>query len=293
MTAVSIIIPSWNRAEIILRAVDSALAQTLADVEVIVVDNGSTDDTLDVLKRCDDPRLSVVVHETNLGASGGRNAGLLAATGEFVGFLDSDDELAPTWAQYLTAAAGTATWVATCGFAMVGPDGAVRYEHPAKSLGPAFSGLVGPFQAGTFIVNRHVLTELGGYAEGLAYSENTELALRLGVHCSVFHNHSVSVDEPLLRWHHDESHAYATPNRRAGCAYLLQHHEALLARDPEMLKSYRSQLAVWDARAGEFKSARQNFAAALRIQPFNIKSLARLGIACCPILARRLWPPLA
>lgn len=94
-TVVSAIIPSHNRAGLVLRAVASALAQTHAAMEVIVVDDGSGDDTPAVLAAVADPRLRVIRRERAGGVSAARNAGIAAARGAYVALLDSDDEWLP------------------------------------------------------------------------------------------------------------------------------------------------------------------------------------------------------
>ncbi len=91
---VSVIIPTYNRARTIERAVNSVLAQTWKEVEVIVVDDGSTDQTSEVLKVYGDKIR--VIHQQNGGASAARNTGIKAATGEIISFLDSDDEWLPS-----------------------------------------------------------------------------------------------------------------------------------------------------------------------------------------------------
>ncbi|WP_395665047.1 glycosyltransferase family 2 protein [Methylocella sp.] len=94
----SIVIPAYNVAPYIEAAVRSALAQTMRDLEVVVVDDGSTDDTPRVLARLaaalDDPRLRIL-RQDNGGLSAARNAGILAARGEFIGLLDGDDVWLP------------------------------------------------------------------------------------------------------------------------------------------------------------------------------------------------------
>jgi glycosyltransferase involved in cell wall biosynthesis len=94
MPTVSVVIPTYNRANVICRAVDSVRQQTYPGVEIIVVDDGSTDDTQAVLARYGDEIR--VIHQENGGASVARNAGLLAAQGEYICLLDSDDWLLPT-----------------------------------------------------------------------------------------------------------------------------------------------------------------------------------------------------
>jgi glycosyltransferase involved in cell wall biosynthesis len=94
MPAVSVIIPTYNRAHFILDAVRSVLDQSFQDIEVLVVDDGSTDDTLAVLATIEDKRLRVYP-SVNIGRSSARNMALSFATGEFIAFNDSDDLYLP------------------------------------------------------------------------------------------------------------------------------------------------------------------------------------------------------
>ncbi len=94
MTCVSVIIPTHNRAGVLGRAVASVLAQTWADLELIVVDDGSTDGTAEVLAGFDDPRLTGMRQE-NKGVSAARNRGIAASRGEYIALLDSDDSWMP------------------------------------------------------------------------------------------------------------------------------------------------------------------------------------------------------
>ncbi|MCO5199179.1 MAG: glycosyltransferase [Anaerolineae bacterium] len=90
MKTVSVVIPAYNRQAYIAGTIDSVLAQTVPDVELIVVDDGSTDATPAIVSRYGDTvRL---IRQENMGAAAARNCGALAATGQFVAFLDSDDQ---------------------------------------------------------------------------------------------------------------------------------------------------------------------------------------------------------
>ena len=91
---VSVIIPTYNRTHFLMRAVSSVLNQTYSNIELIVVDDGSTDDTIEVLQRIQDPRLTYY-RINNSGAPVARNYGMERSKGEFVTFLDSDDEYLP------------------------------------------------------------------------------------------------------------------------------------------------------------------------------------------------------
>jgi glycosyltransferase involved in cell wall biosynthesis len=89
----SIIIPMYNRERFIARAIDSCMKQDFEDFEIIVVDDGSQDKSVDVVKRYVDPRIMLIYHEMNRGTGPARNTGVDAAKGEWIICLDSDDEL--------------------------------------------------------------------------------------------------------------------------------------------------------------------------------------------------------
>jgi glycosyltransferase involved in cell wall biosynthesis len=91
----SVIIPTFNRAKLVRRAIDSVLDQTIDDFELIVVDDGSVDDTREAIARLTDPRIRFIALATNRGPAAARNAGIQAARGELIALLDSDDEYAP------------------------------------------------------------------------------------------------------------------------------------------------------------------------------------------------------
>lgn len=101
MTLVSVIIPTYNRARLVTRTIDSVLAQTYRDIEVIVIDDGSTDDTRAVLEGYGD-RITVI-YQTNGGAGRARNTGLRAAHGELLNLVDSDDIFLPTKLEHQVA----------------------------------------------------------------------------------------------------------------------------------------------------------------------------------------------
>src|SRR6202000_2278953 len=93
MPKVSIILPTYNRADTIMRAVRSVQAQTFQDWELIVVDDGSTDDTASLLAGVE--TRMVLTRQPNRGFTEARNAGIRAARGPYIAFLDSDDEFMP------------------------------------------------------------------------------------------------------------------------------------------------------------------------------------------------------
>ena len=93
---ISVILPTNNRSALLRRAVDSVLRQTWADFELIVVDDGSTDRTREVVGGLHDERLRLITNPVRRGASAARNRGIQASVGDTIAFQDSDDEWLPT-----------------------------------------------------------------------------------------------------------------------------------------------------------------------------------------------------
>ena len=91
MDKVSVVIPCYNSSSCITKAIESVLNQTYADLEVIVVDDASTDDTCSVVNRINHPRVKLITRAQNGGAAVTRNTAIRAATGRYIAFLDSDD----------------------------------------------------------------------------------------------------------------------------------------------------------------------------------------------------------
>lgn len=94
---ISVVIPTYNRVQFIERAVRSVLNQTYSNLEVIVVDDGSVDETYEIIDRLkkQDGRLIFLRHFKNKGPQAARNTGIHASSGDFVAFLDSDNEWLP------------------------------------------------------------------------------------------------------------------------------------------------------------------------------------------------------
>jgi glycosyltransferase involved in cell wall biosynthesis len=97
----SVVITTYNREDIVRRCVDSCLAQSCGDFQLVVVDDASADGTVAALGRYDDDRLEVVVHDVNRGISAARNSGVAQARGEWVVVVDSDWELLPNTLEQL------------------------------------------------------------------------------------------------------------------------------------------------------------------------------------------------
>ena len=136
---VSVVIPTFNRARLVRRAVQSALDQSYGRLEVVVVDDGSTDGTRDAIAGIDDDRLHYVRQE-NAGLPAARNRGIAESTGDFIALLDSDDVWLP-WkveAQLAALAAFPASGMVWTDMVAVNEAGTVLHERYLTTMYSAY-----------------------------------------------------------------------------------------------------------------------------------------------------------
>jgi len=142
MAKVSVIIPCYNGEALLPRAVDSALAQTEPDLEIILVDDGSTDGSGALCDRyaARDGRIRVI-HQKNAGLSAARNAGMAIATGDLIAFLDADDQLVPSaYETMLRAMDAVGADCACCGYQHFYDDGTDGETVPAPFPDGVYEG---------------------------------------------------------------------------------------------------------------------------------------------------------
>ena len=186
--SVSVVVPTYNYGKFLPRALDSALAQSLAPFEIIVVDDGSTDGTRDVLKRYRD---SVhVVYQNNRGVSAARNAGFRLARGELVAFLDSDDVWHPNKLQQQIALLRRHPECGAigCGVQVVDAEGqpirTVLFEDAAGNASDRVCRIalrrswVGGSGSGA-LIPAEVVRQVGGFDETLSAAEDWDMWLRI------------------------------------------------------------------------------------------------------------------
>ncbi|MGH7773523.1 MAG: glycosyltransferase family 2 protein [Candidatus Binatia bacterium] len=202
---VSVVIPTHNRAPLLSRAINSVLVQTFSDYEIIVVDDGSTDHTREIIEQFRGARMRYVRLERNCGASRARNVGIQAAQGEWVAFLDSDDEWLPRKLELqvgrLRESNGSHATVVYC--LCDQREGSTKRTVPSTGRlheGDVIDHLLRnrrPPTASAFVVKRASLLSSGGFDEGFPSSNDIDLWLRL----AQASNHFLAVNEILVIKH--------------------------------------------------------------------------------------------
>lgn len=294
----TVIVPTFNRAAVLVQAVASVLSQKLTDFELLIVDDGSTDDTPAVVAALDDARIHSLRQE-NRGVSAARNLGLSHARGEAVTFLDSDDEACADWLSAFADLLHDPRTGIVAGGALVihrTEDGKEKDREVLlpRALGPLYGHQELSYLAGTLAARRDLLESIEGYAEPMSFAENAEMAMRLVPACLARGLQVAAVDRPLVI-HYRAASAWvggrsAFERMRAGAEYILEHHgERMRSAYPYGYANYRGVAGVNAARLGDFRSARRHLAQAVRAQPRNLKNHLRWALTWLPPLARRLW----
>lgn len=184
MPLVSVIIPAYNRERTLRRAVESALEQTVQDIEVIVVDDASNDNTAKVAQglALSDARIRLIQNACNRGAQAARNTGARAATGEWLSFFDSDDWMLPTSieARLTLARKQNVKVVHSDAFVLGQGQNRALFGVPPLS-GSIYTALLrapGPLFP-SMIVAADTFREMGELDEGLVAYQEWDTAIRL------------------------------------------------------------------------------------------------------------------
>lgn len=203
MSLVSVVIPNHNYAAFVRDAVNSALAQTHRNIEVIVVDNGSTDDSLRVLREYGD-RIRLISQE-NRGQAGARNRGVEESRGEWVAFCDADDAWLPTKIERQLAAAKSAeVGMVYTGHAVtnaaLSPIHEILPIHRGRLLPLFASGVAAVIPAGEScaMIRRRCFEEVGGFDPQLSISAGFDLYRRV---CQAYEVEVVPEALTLYRQH--------------------------------------------------------------------------------------------
>jgi glycosyltransferase involved in cell wall biosynthesis len=301
---ISAIVPAYNRSATVARAMESILSQRLEDLEVILVDDGSTDATAALVEGLGDPRVRILAHGENRGAAAARNSGIRAARGEFLAFLDSDDEWLPGKLELqlrrLEESPAHIGWSCT-GLYLVFPNGEeilvdraprdpVRYLHGTCGLGPG----------STLMVRRSCVDRVGLLDERFPRLEDWDWLLRLANSCGMAY-----LPQPLARVYKG-SQPSADAMERSMNLFLDKHDGAFLLcgsrHRRQVVSRHRLRMAYHFYGERRLREGTHHLIDALRIHPVQnpVRLLgafvslvdAILGTAMAHramLLKRRLW----
>ena len=275
---VTVVITTHNRADLLPRAVESVLAQTYTDYEIIIVDDCSSDDTQEVIAGLDDPRIRSFRHERNRGVSAARNTAIFNARGEYVALLDDDDEWLPMNLELRVRRFDSASSKVglVYGWRDVVDDstGKVR-PHTRHTLeGDLFEYLLAlNYIAGgpDLMVRLSAAQEIGGFDENVPLSEDllflTQIAQRY---------HIAVVPHVISRQHAEHGHGRMTDlsfegylNRARFFRMYMRIFADELVKCPKAQAAALRKLAFYEMRCRNWRASLSAAAACLRLDPLG------------------------
>lgn len=298
MPTVSVIIPTYNRAKLLGRAIQSVLAQTYQDFELIIVDDASTDDTESLVKSFNSEKVKYIRHQKNKGTSAGRNTGIRSAKGDYIALQDSDDEWMPEKLEKQMRAFATAppeVGVVYTGFYMIANN--KKKYLPSASITPKdgniFSSIIkGEYLVSpqTMVVKRECFEKYGLFDEHFPAMEDWEMSLRLSKHC-----HFKYIDEPLLQYYiQPDSMSRNKSAMIKSYKMILERYFEDVKQDKRLLAKHYLRLGHFLYSNGELSQGREYFARSIKVYPLHIKAIgallsSRLGANLYNMLARRYF----
>ena len=218
MPCISVVIPAYNQGHYVVETVESVLAQTHHDYEIIVVDDGSTDDTRVRLVPYAD-RIHYM-YQANKGLSGARNTGFAASQGDYVWFLDSDDLLRPDAFECMVHVLDEAPndGLVYCAWQQISADdkSVLGEVHPRQSGNVLKLLLLREFFffGSSALIRRSVLEQVGSFDESLPWGDDADMWLRIGLADRSFGY----VDQPVLQYrvHNASMTASVSPHQIEG-----------------------------------------------------------------------------
>ena len=292
---ISVIIPAYNAGVFIRETLDSVLTQTLMPLEVLVVNDGSSDDTKSIIGRYakEHPQLPITIfNQKNKGIGAARNKGLFKATGHFVAFLDADDLWYPNKTKAVQNIIARYPKVDVIyhneiEFNMFGNEKLLSYK---KLSGDAFYSLLfsgNKLSTSATTVNRALAVDIGGFSENLSFNgaEDYEFWLRLAKNGGIFFH----LDEILGKYRRSSAGITTRVEYHASNSFnVVNHHLRQLFEEGKLnaseyrrvLRSKMSKNAAGVGRtyylAGDFNKAIQYYITSIKRWPLYWKGYVRL-----------------
>jgi glycosyltransferase involved in cell wall biosynthesis len=291
---VSVIIPTYNRAHLIDRAIRSVLNQTYQDFELIIVDDGSMDDTEGTIKSFKDERIRYIRHKKNKGEAAARNTGIKIAKGQYIAFQDSDDESFPQRLEkQIKVLQSESSKVGIVYTSMYRFDKKGEKHHFVTPTIMPEDGLVYRealddqllnIGIGTAVVRRSCFETVGLFDERLPYFVDFDFFIRLSKYFYFYH-----IDEPLINYYETEGSlgsnlsAFVTSRK-----IILENYFEDIKKDKRVLANHYLGIGIGLCANGEIEEGESYFAKAFKTYPLikkDRRSLSKhyfgIGINLC------------
>jgi len=294
---VSVIIPTYNRAQLVTKAIDSVLSQTYKDFEIIVVDDGSTDNTEEVVGSFKDSRIHYIRHKENRGGSAARNTGIKASKGEYIAFLDSDDE----WLRSKLEKQLRVFYKGDAKLGAVGTGRVTNYPNnksvlkiPSENFGNIYKrflkGRAFPGGTPTMMIKRECFGRIGLFDELLESCQDFDLYFRIAKHY-----HFYVVRELLVKCtlHTFPGISLNTDAKLQGKRRILLKYSKEIPRLNRLRGRFNFAIGTILCRQNKIKEGRRYLLRAVLAYPFTLKYWVNFFFSIFPcyeyLLFKRTW----
>jgi glycosyltransferase involved in cell wall biosynthesis len=282
----SIIIPSYNRSAQIGTALNSLIKQSVSDFEIIIVDDGSVDDTKEIVLEFSRSYSFIrYIHQDNNGVCSARNTGAKMAQGLYLIFLDSDDEVEANWLHDFCELLKNNNYeIGFCNMKQIDKGNNIKWVDASNPYNN--SNKKGKYIAGMFAIRSEIFKEVGMYDENIKYGENTELGIRLRIReatmgfinqYNFIYNKSVGTESKN------------NLNKLNSNVYTVNKHPEYFAKNPVTKKLFLQVAAVAAARLGMQKKANDIFKGLLKENKRDVKLWLQYLITLNSFLTKMKW----
>jgi glycosyltransferase involved in cell wall biosynthesis len=274
MPKISVVIPTYNRAHFIKKAMNSVLEQTYQDFEIVIVDDGSKDNTEEVVQSIKDERIRYIRHEKNKGEAGARNTGIENSKGEYIAFLDTDvtwskDKLEKQFNILETSPADVGVVFTGVEFIDYKTQNVVsRWIIRENVNEKVFDSIGGAPDPPSMFIRKSAFLDVGLYDENIPFNVDTEMDIRLAKKYKF-----ILIDEFLTfsTVNHERLSNSPDIDHIKGLEIIYEKHKDVLT------KSYCYSLCTRVAGnymlKKDFKNAKKFLISALKYKPYKVKTL--------------------
>ena len=300
-TLISVVIPLYNKESSIATALDSVLAQTYQDFEVVVVDDGSTDKSASIVEQYADPRIRLIRQE-NAGVSAARNKGIAEAKGVYVAFLDADDEWLPEFMEEIVAlqneypacrAQATNYRISSQGET----TSTILRKIPFKNMHGVLTNYFEvascsnpPVCSICVCIERRLLNEIGGFPLGIKSGEDLLTWARIAVHTDWAYSL-----RPLSQYNCEQVSVKEAPTRVPQEVDVVGQELKTLWKNYPTVRGLRKYISLWHKmrssmymRLGYKKQCAKEAMLSLRYNPINYKVYAYIVLNLLGVYKRKL-----
>lgn len=278
---VSVIVVTYKRPDVLKRAILSVINQTYKNIEILVVDDASGDDTEKAVKSITDSRLKYICHEKNRGLATTRNTGIKNSTGEYITFIDDDDEWLPEkitrQIEIFKNTASVIGLIFTNGFSEYENDYIVREKIPSGIIYDPGKDKFFPLRIlisppTSWMIPKAVAAKIGYFDETMCNNwDDGDYFVRLSQVYPVYF-----LNENLAVWHALGTHGNSiSPNLIKGKDIFIQKNMKLLKKDPEYLFRFYRTMGKDTLKLNKLK-ARGYLLKAFGIKPFDLSTVSKI-----------------